>query len=107
MTTIEIATMAARIHHRRSPTATNTVKIMLRQRSHRHGNCMNFSLGRISQKTAVTENIRKLQAAAQPKRLVHTLRFVSRHAYQVPIADANATTISNKATQEIILLNAS
>jgi hypothetical protein len=99
-------TIAARIHQRRIPTVTKTVKIMLKHNSHRHGNCMNCIFGKSRQNTEVTENINPLQAIAHATTPFQTKRFFSRQREASPAATATAM-ISSSAIHEMIRLNAS
>ena len=106
MTASDSTHTAARIGQRRRPAVTKSTKIMLRQSSHRHGNCMNSIFGRILHSSDEKRNISRLQAIAQPANATHSSRVVSRHCLAAT-ALAATMIISRSAIHEMILLKAS
>src|SRR5580765_1916809 len=93
-------------HHLGTPNVTNRVKITLRQSSHRHGNCMNWSLGRVFQRKSDAGSIRIAHAPAQTVSAVHRARCALRQNFEIT-AETRMNVNSRTAIQEIVRLNVS
>src|SRR5579871_3390594 len=98
--------MAIRIQVRDNDTVKNSTKTTLRQSSQRQGNCMNRSFGSTDQANAVTGNMSRLQAAAQPSSNVQREEWAARH-FRAANAAVKITAISSSATHEMMRLKAS
>src|SRR5580658_9422447 len=97
--------MVRRAAHRGTPSTISKLNGVPRQSSHRQGNCMNCSLGRVFHSTVVIENISSAHAAAQATSEYQSAGVRLRQ----PRAAQAATTVSRIsaiATQETKLLKA-